>query len=222
MLQAIIFDFDGVIVETEPLHCRAFLEVLPAFELPLTRETYFDRLVGLADHEILRRLLAESRRSLSSQDTERLLRMKDAAYARLIAGGIEPIPGAASLIRRLADRWPLAVCSGSKRNEIERILEQAGLLPFFPIIVAAEDVRESKPDPAGYLLALRRLRERSPVLTAGGCAVIEDSAAGIAAARAAGMRVVALRQDAQNTADADKVVDRLDALTVADLEALCA
>jgi len=192
MLRGIVFDFDGVIADTEPLHFAAFAEALSQFDVPLSRETYFSRYLGLRDEEILRRLLADERRRLTFEQTSRLLGAKDAAYGRRIERGIDLAPGAAGLIRRASQRYSLAICSGSKRDEIEQILRQADLLRPFEVIVAAEDVTSSKPDPAGYALTLRRLQACMSGLRAEQCLAIEDSPAGVTAAKGAGMRVVAI------------------------------
>ncbi len=224
MPRAIIFDFDGVITDTEPLHFEAFARVLPSFGIPLSRETYFARYAGLSDREILRRILADGDRGLSDDDCVRLLREKDAAYRERIRRGIEPLPGLRGFVEHAARHVPLAICSGSKSAEIEIILRQFGIEALFPTIVATEDVPTSKPDPAGYLLTLEHLRSGLPDLTPNDCLVFEDSDAGIAAAKAAGMRVVAVGNNytPADTDSVDAVITDFDGLTMTKTETLLA
>jgi beta-phosphoglucomutase len=224
MPQAIIFDFDGVITDTEPLHYDAFARVLPGFDIQLSRETYFARYTGLSDREILRRILADGGRHLPDDACVRLLRDKDAAYRRRIRRGIEPLAGLRSFVEHAARHVPLAICSGSKTLEIEMILREIDIDAFFQTIVAAEDVPVSKPDPAGYLLALARIRSAMPDLMPDGCLVFEDSEAGIAAARSAAMRVIAVRKDypVAGTNLADAIIEGFDGLTLQKIESLLA
>lgn len=192
----IIFDFDGVIADTEPLHLLAFQDALAPASITVTEDAYYDRYVGLADGLLLERILHDAGRPTTGEDYDRLLRDKRERYLRGIRTGHPLLPGARELIRQLHGRRPLAICSGAQRREIETILASNDLLDPFPIIVSAEDVSASKPDPEGYLLALERLRETNPTLTAADCLVIEDSDHGITAGRAAGMKVLAVRADA--------------------------
>ncbi len=215
MLRAILFDFDGVIAETEPLHFEAFTHTLPAFDLPLSRENYFARYVGLSDYEIVKRLSIDLNRDLTPRTHREVLDRKRTHYRETIDGGIDLIPGVGDLIRRASRRWPLAICSGSARSEIETILTCADLRECFKTIVAAEDVSVSKPDPAGYQLACANLKNTTPDLMETDCLVLEDSRAGILAAKAAGMRVVGIRKDYgdADSAPADRWIDSFLELT---------
>jgi beta-phosphoglucomutase len=225
MIRAIIFDCDGVIADTEPLHCRAFTRVLAEYSISLTAEEYFAQYVGLNDPTFLRTIFEAAHRSLDDHEIRRLLNAKNDAYLALIEKDLEALPGVVEFVARAAKRWPLAVCSGARRVEIEIILRQTGLSRYFPIIVSSDDVAISKPDPAGFLRAMELLRqggterdrprsERSGGargLSAAECLVIEDSAHGIAAAKAAGMRVLAVlsRCSAGQLSAADVVVPDL-------------
>ena len=222
MSRAIVFDFDGVIADTEPLHFAAFREVLPEVGIMLSRETYFSRYAGMSDAEILRRVLSDQDRSLSPEQVRQLLHNKDIAYRRQIEPGIDLATGAKALTQRAARRWALAICSGSKRVEIEHILRRADLLSVFSVIVTTEDVPGSKPDPAGYLLAIARLQGRLPELGPNDCLAIEDSAAGITAAKRAGMRTLQVCQGEPSGSGSapDTVIQSLVELTDARLEAL--
>lgn len=220
MIRAIIFDFDGVLVETEPLHYEAFRRVLPAFGIRLSRDSYFNRYVGLADREILRRLQDDFGRTLTSDEAECLLKKKGNEYRRQFVEGIQPLPGVVEFIKQVPAQWPLAVCSGSRKAEIKTILGQIGLLEFFKEITASEDVTASKPDPAGYLLTLEKLQQSHPGLTERECLVFEDSEAGIAAAKAAGMSVIAIlkNEGSADTTRADGAIVDFRGLTIGDLE----
>lgn len=189
---AVIFDFDGVLFESEPTHCEAFARILAKLGVSLDWLDYAAHCIGLSDREILARLTARHP-ALRDIDAGDFLNAKSQAYEDLTRSGFPPIDGAPQLIDRLRDDGiPLAICSGSRRAEIDRLLKSAGLLDKFDVIVATEDVSQSKPSPEGYLLAWRRLQSADPTLPARRCLVFEDAAAGIEAARAAGMPVVLL------------------------------
>ena len=215
MLRAIIFDFDGVICDTEPLHRRAFAEVLRPLGIRLSEDEYYGRYAGLDDRAVLRAVLDDAGRRLGADETHRLLTAKDAAYFATIADGIERCPGVDAFVVEAARRWPLAVCSGARRIEIETLLTQAGLMRHFAVIVSADEVASSKPDPAGYRQTLLELRRTVPDLLPAQCLAIEDSGHGIAAARAAGMRVLAVESRIPSTqiADADLTAPDLRSLT---------
>lgn len=191
---AVIFDFDGVLFESEPTHCEALRRLLVETGVSLTWPEYVDHFVGLSDQEICHRLVARYP-ALRELDTGAFLKRKWDVYAELIENGIAPIEGAAALVHRLRDAGiPIAICSGSRRAEIAALLEAAKLDKLFDVIVATEAVAQSKPSPEGYLLAHQKLRARGCGLAPQQCIVIEDAAAGIQAARAAGMPVIALRK----------------------------
>lgn len=193
MLRAIVFDFDGVIADTEPLHLRAFEQVL-AGQVPVpSHEDYFRRYVGLTDAAFLAALFREVGRPLNAETRQQLLDRKCRVYREMIESGLALLPGLEVFVRRVATRWPLAICSGALRSEIEYVLRPTGLLPLFSVLVSSDCVATSKPDPEGYLLACRLLSEKTPGLRPEECLAIEDSGHGIAAAKAAGMRVLAVR-----------------------------
>lgn len=211
MVQAVIFDFDGVIVDTEPMHYEAFAAILPQASITLSKSEYFINYVGLADREIFQRILTKSGIDLPAEGLTRLQQAKDAAYRARVGSGIAAQPGVIELVARIAHRRPLAICSGSKRIEIEMVLAQIGLRDSFETIVSAEDVPASKPDPAGYFMALRRLAADRPNLVGRCCVAIEDSVHGIQAANATGMRVLAVRTayNRDTLMEADAIVNSL-------------
>jgi beta-phosphoglucomutase len=191
MLRAMVFDFDGVIVDSEPLHHAAFVRVL--FE-PLGLDCDYDRYVqqyiGCDDRDAIRQAYAQAGRALDDAALSALIDRKAAAFAQVVAGGVAPIDGAVELIDAAAGRMPLAVASGALRSDIELILPAIAdgrLADRFAAMVTADDVERSKPDPATYLLAARRL-----AIEPARCLAIEDTPAGLAAARAAGMMTLAV------------------------------
>ena len=187
-----LFDFDGVIVLSEPLHFAAFAEVLATRGVTLTEQDYYDRYLSFTDREAIAKMVADSGRADLRGEEPALLRAKTAAMARAIERGVPLCPGIETFVAATASRYTLAIVSAAIRVEIETVLEQAKLASAFVEIVAAEDVRAGKPDPQGYRLGVERLRERLPELTPEECLAIEDSPKGVVAAHAAGLRVLAL------------------------------
>lgn len=195
MTRAIIFDYDGVLVETEPLHYAALARVVPEFGLSLDARDFWSQHVGLADAEIIERLAAAAGLALAPARLADIRRAKDRAFEELVAGGAPLLPGARAFVLAAARRVPLAVCSGARRVEIERTLAAAGLSDVLRDIVAVEDVARTKPDPEGYRKARALLAaRRGDGLPADRCIAIEDSVHGVRAAAAAGMRVIAFRK----------------------------
>lgn len=197
MLRAIIFDCDGVIADTEPLHYRAFCQVLGGFVPVPSEDEYFLKYVGLTDAAFVKALFEAAGRPIDEERLKELVRVKAAAYRGMIEGGLALLPGVEEFIQRAAQRWTLGICSGALREEIESLLRPRGLLPLFSVIVSAESVSTSKPDPTGFRLACRLLAEMLPGLQAGECLAIEDSRHGVTAAKAAGMKVLAVGPLAQ-------------------------
>ena len=210
MLKAIIFDFDGVLADTEPLHFRMFQRVLHEEGLPLSEQDYYQKYVGLDDKGCFRAVLSAHGRPASPETVRRLVERKAVLMLEQIK--ITPVvyPGIADFVKRAAGRHRLAIVSGALRHEIELILEGVGLRSSFEHITAAEDIRNGKPDPEGYLHTLQALNRRATV-QASDCLVIEDTIAGIQAAHAAGMRCLAVSTTypADQLAGADAVTSTL-------------
>lgn len=195
MLQGIVFDFDGVIVNNEPLHFRALQRVLKEEAIPLAESQYYATYLGMDDRGCITTALEAAGRLVSPATIADLASRKARYYDELIRNGLVVFPGSAEFVTQAASRWPLAIASGALRVEIESILARLGLERCFSAIVSAEDVRQGKPHPEGFLqalAALRRIRPGPSPLMAEDCLAIEDSTAGIAAAKAAGMRVLAV------------------------------
>ncbi|CAH2030297.1 HAD family hydrolase [Trichlorobacter ammonificans] len=214
--QSVIFDFDGVIVDTEPLHYRAFQELLTPLGLGYSWEEYCRTYMGFDDRDAFREAFAVGGRPLPREELERLIERKAELFQEIVAQGVPPYPGVVALIRRLrAEEVPLAVCSGALRSDIEPILAGLAIGDCFSCIVTAEDVEHSKPDPASYRLAFEKLRTLYPELRdAEHSCAIEDTPAGIASATGAGLRVVAVTNSysADRLAQANLVVTSLEEL----------
>lgn len=226
MLGAVIFDFDGVITDSEILHFRAFNEVLGQHGLELTKKEYYSKYLGLSDVDCYGMLIEEGRLSLDTSQIPTLTQRKTRIFESLANAEGKIIEGVHAFLDHLTSQSvPIAICSGALRAEIELILEGANLRHLFEVIVSAEEVTRGKPDPEGFLLALTRLNECTAApITPGRCVVIEDSHWGLQAAQAAGMHTVAVTNtyDADQLGKAEIVIDRLDRLTVQDLSRLCA
>ena len=219
MLKAIILDFDGVLADTEPLHFKMFQRVLHEDGLPLREQDYYQKYVGLDDKGCFQAVLSAHGRPASPETVRRLVERKAALMLEQIT--ITPVvyPGIENFVKRAAGRHRLAIVSGALRHEIELILERVGLRSSFEHITAAEDIRNGKPDPEGYLHALQALNRRAAV-QASDCLVIEDTIVGIQAAHAAGMRCLAVSTTypADQLSGADAVTSTLKGYDLSALE----
>lgn len=191
MLKAIIFDFDGVLADTEPLHFRMFRRILQDEGLPLSERDYYQKYVGFDDKGCFHAVLSEHGRPAPPEAIQLLVERKAALMREHLTTAPVIYPGVAEFVKNVAGRYRRAIVSGALRHEIELILTTAGMRDDFEHITAAEDVRDGKPKPDGYLHALHALNRRAPLL-ASECLVIEDTLFGIHAAHAAGMRCLAL------------------------------
>lgn len=215
MLRAVLFDFDGVIVDTESLHWAALNEVLGLHGIEeVSWERYCQEMLGLDDRGLFVGAYAQAGVVLSQEELRRLIGEKSRRFLARAARQSVLLPGAAEFIQSLSRRYPLAICSGALRPEIEAILEATGLRQHFGVIVSAEDVDRGKPDPQGYLLAMRGVQETARLnapLQPAECLVVEDSYPGIEAAKEAGMMCLAVATSVQGELllEADAVVGSL-------------
>jgi beta-phosphoglucomutase len=226
MLRAVIFDFDGVITDSEILHLRAFNRMLGRFAIEISKEDYYRDYLGLTDLDLLAVLAEKGLLKVGAEDIERLAKQKEEIFHRLVESGGTIIGGVRPFLRMLSENAvPIAICSGALLAEIELILDNQGLRKFFEVIVSAEQVKKGKPHPDGFVLTLERLNEkRESPISAAQCVVIEDSHWGLEAAKAAGMHTVAITNSygAEQLSMAEKVINHLDELDIPDLENLCA
>jgi beta-phosphoglucomutase len=218
MLKALIFDFDGIIVDTEPLHYRAFQEILGPLGLGFSWDEYVSYYMGFDDREAFREAFKAFHREIDNRELELLISQKAEIFLNLIKNGIYPYPGVVELIRTLSREIPLALCSGARTSDIEPILAYLEIRDKFDVVVTAEHVAASKPDPASYVLAYQKLCSIYPHLKIKpeNCLAIEDTPAGIDSAKAAGISVLAVSNSyvVDKLARADHVVDSLENLTL--------
>jgi HAD superfamily hydrolase (TIGR01509 family) len=182
--RATLLDYNGVLVDDERVHLAAFRDALAPLGVDLGEREYFERYVGFDDVGAFRAVLRDAGRTPTDTEVRALVRAKMPRYMERAAQELRVFPGAAELVRRRAAVAPVAVVSGALAHEVRFGLERMGVLDRIAFVVAAEDTREGKPDPEGYLAAKGRVGVPA--------VVIEDSAAGIAAALAAGLRCVAV------------------------------
>lgn len=221
-MQAMIFDFDGVIVNSEPIHLSGFQKVLTPLGIEMTEDAYYGKYLGLDDRDCLAAAAADAGRHLQADQIAELTAEKTRFVQQTYADSIAPMPGAVELIRAAHSAGvPLAICSGALRDEITLAAGTVGVLECFRAIVPAEDVRHGKPDPEGYLLARDRLVEAGgEEISPAGCIVVEDAPAGIDAAHGAGMKVLAVTHSYPRgaLAAADRVVETLTGVTLQELD----
>jgi HAD superfamily hydrolase (TIGR01509 family) len=210
MVRAVVFDFDGVLADSEPLHLIASQAVLASLGVEVTRGDYLAHYLGYDDREMFRRFGENEQLSLDEKKLQTLINEKARIFDRMIEQTDIVYPEAADCVRRLAARFPLAIASGALRHEIEMILARAGLDSYFRFIVAAGDTVNGKPWPDPYVLAAERHGVPPQA-----CVAIEDSKRGIEAAQAAGMKCVGITTSyaARELRAADLVVGSLTEFT---------
>ena len=209
--RAVVFDFDGVLADTEGLHLRAFQTALDPMGFTLDRADYFARFIGLNDHDLVQTIAADHGRSIDSIDYDTIMATKAREYWRLMGAGAVLFDAAASTVNRLAARYRLAIASGSFHDEIDAILTANNLSAAIQVVVGADDVRNSKPHPDPYATAVARLGVRPSRAVA-----IEDTPLGLSSAKAAGLRTIGITTShaAGELRMADAVVGHLDEVTI--------
>ena len=222
-LQAIVFDFDGVIADSEPLHLKALQQALAEEGIVLERDEYFSRYLGYDDVGAFAALARERGLAWTDRHITALVARKGLKLQAMLDGGELLFPGAAAFVRAAAAEVPIAIASGALRHEIVQIVQSAGLGDLFSAIVASGDTPESKPSPAPYLLAFEQLQQASATaLDRQRCVAIEDSVWGLESAREAGLRCVGVTTSypAAELTGAELIVGGLSALTLPMLEEL--
>ncbi len=224
-LHAIIFDFDGVIANSEPLHLKAFQQALTPEGIELSPPEYYARYLGYDDVGLFETLARDRGLAMSRARVTMLVARKGERMQEMLRSGTVLFPGATEFIREAAAAVPIAIASGAMRHEIDEVIEAAGVSDLFATVVAAGDTPQSKPSPEPYRLALERLRKTSgrdidPRRTI----AIEDSKWGLESAQGAGLRLVGVTNSypAHELSGAELVVDSLEALTLPALDRLCA
>ena len=206
-----MFDFDGVLADSEPLHLRVYQQLLEPQGIHLDQATYSERYLGYDDEGVFQQIAVDYKLLLGDEEIEMLIAEKARRFEALVSGGNVLYPGAAACVRRLGAAWPLGIASGALRAEIELMLRGAGLLEAFRFIVSSGETEHTKPAPDPYLRAAEL-----HTIPAGACVAIEDSHWGLVSARAAGMRTIAITHTYPRASltEADTVVDSLDEITV--------
>jgi beta-phosphoglucomutase len=212
VISAIVFDFDGVLVDSEPLHLRAYQEVLEPLGVSLPREEYYASYLGYDDEGAFHAIAEARRLRLDERQVRDLIAEKARVYEGIISSGDVFYPGAAACVARLAAGYPLGIASGAQRHEIETLLAAQKLSPHFRFIVASGETAASKPAPDPY----QRAAELHGVPPQS-CLAIEDSRWGIVSAKAAGMWCIGITNTypVAELLEADAIVSSLDEVTPA-------
>jgi HAD superfamily hydrolase (TIGR01509 family) len=192
MIRALIFDFNGVLADDDPIHMDAFRRVAEEEGLQFTDEEYLEKYLPLNDRDCFRLLFDEHSRTLPDAKLQDLIGRKGVYYFEAIEAKNVLFPDAALAVKTAAERLPLAIASGARKREICHILKQNRLEACFGAVVGAEDVVFGKPHPEPFLRAHEKLRERDNALTVSECVAIEDSIGGIESARHAGMQCLGI------------------------------
>lgn len=223
-IEALIFDFDGVLVDSERVHWKLYQEVLEPLGLGFSWEEYVAKWIALHDEGCMRAVAAERGKELPDSQFAQLVMEKAEGFEKILKKGeFVFFPGVRKLLADLSARIPVGIASGALRVEIEHILEANGLSAHFTAIVGAEDCQGHKPDPEPYTRALARLNAANGTsITPEHCGVIEDTPAGIRAARAAGMRCIGVTNsfDAAKLKGAHAVIESLEGLSLEKIQAL--
>jgi beta-phosphoglucomutase len=194
-LKAVLFDFNGVVLDDERIHQQIVAEMIAQEDLHLSLEEFQHHCLGRSDRACFQDIFASQGQPLNAFQLRRLLTLKAKAYQQYL-GALETLPlfaGVQELVAELLrSELKLAIVSGARRAEVQMVLQRTGLDRAFSVTVTSEDVKKSKPDPAGYQLAIKRLNRQfsSLNLFANECLAIEDSFAGIQAAKQAQISVV--------------------------------
>jgi HAD superfamily hydrolase (TIGR01509 family) len=203
--KAVMFDFDGVIVNSEPLHLRAFQQTLSHENIHISDDEYYQEMIGFDDRGAFRYAFEKYNRPLDPQTFDRVLNGKTIFMMRQIEQGkYQALDGVREFVTALAPNHLLAICSGALGHEIKAMLDGVGLRKYFPIIVSAEDVTVGKPDPSGYIRTMNLLaRGNGITLTPQDCLIVEDAPSVIRSVRSVGFSVLAVA----NTYPLDQLTD---------------
>ena len=193
MIKAVIFDFDGVIVDSEPLHLRAFQRTVEALGLKLSPTDYYLRYLACDDKSFFRRFLDDNGQQWTEGEIARLVREKGICFEEMIGEDIRIFPGVVEFLEAIRGKFHMAIGSGALTEEINLILSRKGLSEFFGFVIGADNTENPKPSPEVYLKCLERLRrDYDSTITSPQCVVFEDSPHGVLAAKRAGMRCVGI------------------------------
>ncbi|HMG34207.1 MAG TPA: HAD family phosphatase [Blastocatellia bacterium] len=223
MLKAIIFDCDGVIANTEPLHMAAFQRVLRERGIDLSADEYYRDYLAHDDRGCFEKALSRGAFDATPDLISGMIALKASYLLPVMQEQLEVFAGVREFVADVSSRLPIAIASGALRHEVKLILECAGIAERFIAVVAAEDVKRGKPDPEAFLEALGRINAAvSGEIKAKEALVIEDSIPGVKAAKAAGMRCLAVTNTypGDRLTQADIVVNTLEGLNVTRIEGM--
>ena len=225
MLKAIIFDFDGVIADTEPLHLKAFQLTLKEKGIELSDEDYFENYLAYDDKTLFKELLKDRNYEHNEAQISDFMNRKSEHFENVLKGNNLVLEGVPEFISEVSGKYALAIGSGAIRSEIIYILESEGLREHFEIIVSADEVINCKPDPEVFIEALRRLNNLDSVseeISPQECLVIEDSTSGIKAAHSAGMKCLAITNSyaAEKLSEAELIKQSLKGIYLEEIEDL--
>jgi beta-phosphoglucomutase len=224
-LEGVVFDFDGVIANSEPVHLRVYQILLSEEGLSFPASEYYEHYLGLDDLGILNALARDKGLDIGGDRMHQLIARKTQTFLRLVQDRDVLFPGAAACLRAVAAAVPVAIASGALLHEIVEILEGAGVRPLVPVIVAAGDTPRGKPAPDPFARAVELLSQRAGQRLKPSCMVaLEDSRPGLRAARDAGLRTlgVSTSYPAEVLHEADHVVPDISHVTVELLDSLTA
>ena len=193
MIKAVIFDFDGVIADSEPLHLRAFQKTVGTLGYVLSPRDYYSLYLAYDDKTFFRKFLEDNGQQGTEQEIERLVREKGVCFEETVREDIRIFPGVVEFLETIRGKFHIAIGSGALGEEIKIILRLKGLSEFFGFVIGADNTETSKPSPEVYLKCLEKLRsDYDNTITAGQCVVFEDSPHGVLAAKRAGMKCVGI------------------------------
>ena len=224
-LEGVVFDFDGVIANSEPLHLRVYQTLLAQEKLPLSASEYYERYLGIDDVGVFEALARDKGLDIAGDRMAGLMARKTEIFLRLAHNGQVLFDGAADCMTTVAAVVPVAIASGALRHEIEQILEAAGLRAVVPVIIAAGETQRGKPAPDPYAAAVEQMsRGLGRQIDSSRVVAIEDSRTGLRSARAAGLRTLGLTTSypANTLIEAEHVLADISQVTLEQLDALAA
>ena len=210
MLKAIIFDFDGIIADTEPIHLEAFKIVLKEHGIDLSDEAYFNKYLAFDDKTLFEKIFDDNGKNFSASLIGNLIEVKHLLINDLFKSRVKLFPGFTDFIELIKNSYVLSIASGALKSEIEFILNKYGLLNHFQNITSADEVLKCKPDPESFIASLQKInRSSKPEIYPHECLVIEDSVYGVEAAKSANMNCIAITNSygRELLINADLVVD---------------
>jgi beta-phosphoglucomutase len=218
MIRAILMDFNGVIINDEPLQLKAYQEILKDDGISFTEEEYYE-CAGMDDLRFVQEQFKRAGKEITDEKAAEIIARKTAAWKKIVEKEVPLFEGVENFIKKCARRFAIGIVSMAKREEIEHILMRTGLADSFTAIISAEDIKECKPNPECYLEGFRkldaaRMAQGHYPLVHRECLVIEDAPAGVRAGKQAGMKILAVTntfdEKSLREAGADSVTENLD------------